>query len=262
MKRMSGWKIGAGAVVLLAVIAGVAVKMSESPTDAYLAYRKRAVEAIDAAQTDDKTDLDKKYTPEVNARLARLVGTVKAKGFSSKVGSTVYGLYIDNGTTPGPDGLLLKSDDGKVSLIVTTVPLVKAWAATANAGIKSPDDIPAIFDSETFYTELLGDDAMEFRFAKLPVKRKPADAVVRALLLGDSQDGMPDGPNMLAVSIRQGDRVYILSRAVTLPKIAACSEGRMSEEQRPACYAQQVPRQQRYARFVSEAQAMVDAVVQ
>ncbi|WP_423369166.1 hypothetical protein [Burkholderia sp. LMG 32019] len=262
MKRISRWKIGVGAAVLVAVIAGVGAKVIASPTDSYLAYRKQAVDAIGAAQPDDKTELDKKYTPEVNARLARLVGKVRAKGFSAKAGSTVDGLYIDNGTTPGPDGLFLKSDDGKVNLVVTTVPLLKAWVATADAGIKSADDVAAIFDNETFYTDVFGNDAMAFRFAELPVKRKPADAVVKAWLLGESQDGMPDGPNKLAVSIRQGARVYLLWRDATLPTIAACSAERVAEEQRPACFAQQLPKQRRYARFLSDAQAMVDAVAQ
>ncbi|OXI83585.1 hypothetical protein CFB40_21075 [Burkholderia sp. AU31652] len=259
MKRISKWKIGVGAAVLVAVMAAVGAKVIASPTDSYLAYRKKAVDTITAARMEDQADLDKKYTAEVNARLVKLVGT---RGFSSKAGSTVETLVIDNGMTPGPDGLRLKSNDGKVNLVVTTVPLLKAWVATADAGIKSTDDVAVIFDNETFYTDVLGGDAAEFRFAELPVKRKPADAVVKALLLGDSQDGMPDGPNTLVVSVRQGARVYLMWRDATLPTIVACSAGHVAEEQRRACYAQQIPKQRRYSRFVSEAQAMVDAVVQ
>lgn len=262
MKRISKWKIGVGAAVLVAVAAAVGAKVIASPTDSYLTYRKKAVDAITAARTEDQADLDKKYTAEVNARLVKLVGTVRARGFSAKAGSTVETLYIDNGMTPGPDGLLLKSNDGKVNLVVTTVPLLKAWVATADAGIKSADDVAVIFDNETFYTDVLGGDAAEYRFAELPVKRKPADAVVKALLLGDSQDGMPDGPNTLMVSIKQGARVYLMWRDATLPTIVACSAGHVAEEPRPACFAQQLPKQRRYSRFVSEAQAMVDAVVQ
>ncbi|QOH39173.1 hypothetical protein C7S14_2324 [Burkholderia cepacia] len=97
--------------------------MIASPTDSYLAYRKQAVDAIEAAKPDDKAELDRKYTSEVNARLARLVGKVRARGFSATAGSTVDGLSIDDGMTPGPDGLFLKSGDGKVNLVVTTVPL-------------------------------------------------------------------------------------------------------------------------------------------
>ncbi|MDN7932297.1 hypothetical protein QZM52_13495 [Burkholderia metallica] len=262
MKRISRWKIGVGAVVLVAVVAAVGAKVVASPADSYLAYRKKAVDTVAAARIEDRADLDKKYTADVNARLVKLVGMVRAKGFSAKAGSNVSTLVVDNGMTPGPDGLFLKSNDGKVNLVVTTVPLLKAWMATADAGIKSADDVAAIFDSETFYTDVLGGDAAEFRFAELPVKRKPADATVKAWLLGDSQDGMPDGPKTLAVSIRQGARVYILWRDATLPTIAACSTEHVAEEQRPACFAQQLPKQRRYSRFVSEAQAMVDAVVQ
>ncbi|WP_244130636.1 hypothetical protein [Burkholderia pyrrocinia] len=137
----------------------------------------------------------------MNAKLVKLVGTVKAKGFSGKAGSTVQSVVSDDGMTPGPDGLSFKSDDGKVNLVVTTVPLLKAWAGTADAGLKSTDDVAVIFDNETFYTDVFSDDAAAFRFAELPVKRKSADAVVKALLLGESQDGVPDGPNMLAVSV-------------------------------------------------------------
>ncbi|WP_175960524.1 hypothetical protein [Burkholderia pyrrocinia] len=77
----------------------------------------------------------------MNAKLVKLVGTVKAKGFSGKVGSTVQSAVPDDGMTPGPDGLSFKSDDGKVNLVVTTVPLLKTWVVTADAGLKSTDDV-------------------------------------------------------------------------------------------------------------------------
>ncbi|WP_175045173.1 hypothetical protein [Burkholderia lata] len=96
----------------------------------------------------------------------------------------------------------MKSDDGKVSLLVTTVPLLTAWAKTADAGIKSTDDVAVIFASETFNTNVFADDAAALRLAELPVKGKPADAVAKALLLGESQDGVPVAPNTLAVAIR------------------------------------------------------------
>ncbi len=134
--------------------------------------------------------------------------------------------------TPGPDGLFLKSDDGKVSLFVTIVPLLKAWVATADAGLKSTDEVAVIFDNETFYTDVFGDDAAAFRFAELPVKRKPADAEVNALLLGKSQDGVPEGPNTLAVAVRQGERVYVLWMDVTIPNILACKIAQVPEEKR------------------------------
>jgi len=262
MKRISKWKIGVGAVVLVAVAAAVGAKVIASPTDSYLAYRKKAVDAITSARMEDQADLDKKYTAEVNARLVKLVGTVRAKGFSAKAGSNVQSVMPDDGMTPGPDGLFLKSDDGKASLLVTTVPLLKAWAKRADAGIKSTDDVAVIFDNETFYTDVFADDAAAFRFAELPVKRKPADVVVKALLLGESQDGVPEGPNTLAVSVKQGERVYVLWREVKVPGIAACGAGRMDEEKRQECFAKRLPVQRRYSQFVSEAQVMLNDVVQ
>ncbi|MCU9955956.1 hypothetical protein OEJ37_21575 [Burkholderia sp. BKH01] len=262
MKSISKLKVGVGAVVLLALIAVVGAKVITSPTDSYLADRKKAAEAVNAARMEDRADLERKYTAELNAKLVKLVGTVKAKGFSGKAGSTVQSAVPDDGMTPGPDGLSFKSDDGKVNLVVTTVPLLKAWAKSADAGLKATDDVAVIFDNETFYTDVFSDDAAAFRFAELPVKRKPADAVVKALLLGGSQDGVPEGPNTLAVAVRQGERVYIVWREVTMPAIAACGAGRVAEEQRQECFAKHLPVQKSYSRLGSEVQAVVDRVVQ
>ncbi|HDR9505337.1 hypothetical protein C5615_01915 [Burkholderia cepacia] len=262
MKSISKLKVGVGAVVILALIAVVGAKVVMSPTDSYLVERKKAAEAVNAASIEDRADLDKKYTAELNAKLVRLVGGGKAKGFSGKVGSNVQSAIADDGMTPGPDGLFLKSDDGKVNLDVTIVQLLKAWVATADAGLKSTDDVAVISDNETFYTDVFADDAAAFRFAELPVKRKPADAVVKALLLGASQDGVPEGPNTLAVAIKQGARVYVLWRDVTVPGIGACGAGRVAEEQRQECFAKHLPTQKGYARLVSEVQAMVDEAIQ
>ncbi|KAF1038282.1 MAG: hypothetical protein GAK33_02337 [Burkholderia lata] len=260
MKRISKWKIGVGAAVLVAVVAAVGAKVVGSPTDSYLAYREKAAAEVGAARMEDQADLDKKYAAEVNARLVKLVGAVKAKGFSGTAGSNVQSVMPDDGMTPGPDGLFLKSDDGKVSLLVTTVPLLKAWAKRADAGIKSTDDVAVIFDNETFYTDVFADDAAAFRFAELPVKRKPADAVVKALLLGESQDGVPEGPNTLAVTVRRGDRVYVLWKDVTVPRIATCGAVTVAAKGRQNCFLYHLPAQKSYPRLMSEVQALVDAV--
>ncbi|MEN8516059.1 hypothetical protein [Burkholderia sp. RS02] len=121
MKSISKLKVAVGAVVLLALIAVVGAKAITSPTDSYLADRKKAAETVNAARMEDRADLDKKYTAELNAKLVKIVGTVKAKGFSGKVGSTVQSVVADDGMTPGPDGLFFKSDYGKASLLVTIV---------------------------------------------------------------------------------------------------------------------------------------------
>ncbi|WP_175778798.1 hypothetical protein [Burkholderia cenocepacia] len=72
---------------------------------------------------EDQVDLDKKYAAEVNTRLIKLVGTAKGKGVSEKAGSNVQCVVADDRMTPEPNGFFLRSDDGKVNLLVTTVPL-------------------------------------------------------------------------------------------------------------------------------------------
>ncbi|MCA8253200.1 hypothetical protein LGM89_07995 [Burkholderia sp. AU31624] len=84
MKRISKWKSGVGAVVLVAVAAAVGAKVVGSPTYSYLAYREKVAAEVGAARMEDQADQDKKYTAEVNARLVKLVGAVKAKGFPGR----------------------------------------------------------------------------------------------------------------------------------------------------------------------------------
>ncbi|RQU38670.1 hypothetical protein DF150_04595 [Burkholderia cenocepacia] len=62
---------------------------------------------------DERADLDKKHPVEVNARQVKLVGMVKATDFSAEAGSNVQSVLADDGMEPRPDGLHLKSGDGK-----------------------------------------------------------------------------------------------------------------------------------------------------
>ncbi|MGK8194886.1 hypothetical protein [Burkholderia cepacia] len=122
---------------------------------------------------ENPADLDKKYAAKVNARLAKLVGTAKVKVFSGMAGSNAQGVVADGGMMPGLHRLFLKSVDGKVSRQVATAPLLRAWATSADVRLKSTDDVAVIVDNETYCTDEFADDAMAFRFAELPVRRKP-----------------------------------------------------------------------------------------
>lgn len=97
MKSISKLKVGVGAGVLLALVAVVGAKVTVSPTDSYLADRKKAVEAVNAASMEDRAELDKKYIAELNVKLVQIVGTVKGKGFSGKAGSTAQSVVTDAG---------------------------------------------------------------------------------------------------------------------------------------------------------------------
>ncbi|KVL25304.1 hypothetical protein [Burkholderia sp. MSMB1835] len=112
-------------MALVTVIAAVGAKVAGPSTDSYLAHRKNVAAEVGATGKADQEYLDKKYTAEVNARLVRLVGTVKVKGVSAKSGSNVQSVLADDGLAPGLGGLFLKSDDGEANLLVTTVPLLK-----------------------------------------------------------------------------------------------------------------------------------------
>lgn len=166
---------------------------------------------------EDQADLDKKYAAEVNARLVKLVWTVKAKGFSAKAGSNVQSVLADDRMTPGSNGRFLTSDDGKVNLLVTMVPLLKAWAKKADAGIKSTDDVAVIVDNEAFYPKVFAGDSAAYRLAEPLVKRKLADTVVKALMLWESQDGVPEVQKILSVAVRLGERASVFWWVAAVP---------------------------------------------
>ena len=198
----------------------------------------------------------------MNARLVKLARAVKAKGLSAKAGINVQSIVADDGMAPRPDGLFLKSDGRKVSLLITTVPLLKACAKRTDMGLKSTEDVAVIFDGEAFSTDVFADDAATFRFAELLVKRRLANAVVKALLLGESQVGVPEGSNALAASVMHGKKVYILWREAAVSGIAVPGMGRVVEEKWQECFAKYLPARKSYSRIVSELRAVVDEVVQ
>lgn len=51
------------------------------PADSHLVYREKLTTEFSVARMEDPADLGKKYAAEVNVRLAKLIGTVKAGGF-------------------------------------------------------------------------------------------------------------------------------------------------------------------------------------
>ncbi|WP_249184670.1 hypothetical protein [Burkholderia cenocepacia] len=110
------------------------------------------------------------------------------------------------------------------------------------------DDVAVIFDNEAFYRDVFADYAVAYRFAELPVSRKLADAVVKALLLGESYDRAPEGSNMLAVSIEQGETVYVLRREERCRGLRLV--GREAGEKQQHCFAKFLPVQKGYSRIV------------
>jgi len=83
-------------------------------------------------------------------------------------------------------------------------------------------DFAVIFDNEALYRDMFSSDAATSHPAELLVRLKPVVLMVKALLLGECQNDGAGGPNTLAVSVKQGARVYVLWREVTASGIAAC----------------------------------------
>lgn len=87
---------------------------------------------VGEAKMEYRTDLDRKYTAEANGGMIKLVKTIKVKRLFVRAGVTCKALSLMAG---GCLGRILKSDDGKVNLLVTTVSLLRTWTRRADVWI-------------------------------------------------------------------------------------------------------------------------------
>jgi hypothetical protein len=114
--------------------------------------------------------------------------------------------------------------------VVTTETLMSGWLVAHKNWWPDlenvPQDIPAAFNSDTFYTQAISSDAAVAIFTELPVTRPAAAKAATALLIVRRQDIGPSVPDEIIVSAAQGGRVYVATVRVEgkATPIAACTE--------------------------------------
>jgi len=233
---------------------------------------------------DAADQYNQKALADLQAKLQVLLGPIHIKGFPAQ-GKINLETLNDNDTGFGKlDGLAFTSIDGKTTLVVTSKPLLQAWLREHQQGRNEslPMDIAAAFRNENFYTQAIGNDAAVNKYAELPVTTHAPHTLAAAILFQFAQDySAPNPPDSIAVSIMQGERVFILTQPAQVNQIATCKTAydaavhainkrhasgvdpyQVPNRDFMHCFAQQFPAQRDHARLVRQAQAMIDSVTE
>ncbi|VVP52140.1 hypothetical protein [Pseudomonas fluorescens] len=200
-------------------VASVAMETkTNSPTLAYLSPRNEAI-TIESRQFND--EYAQRALDILQAKVRVLIGPINVKGFRSQ--GTNHLMTLTNETGYGRlDGFAATSLDGKTQLVVTTKPLLQAWLTEHRHWQKSakydpPADIASAFRSEKFYTQAISYDAAVYKLADLSVMARSPGTLALAILFAFGRDEVgPNSPDMLAVSITLGERVFIFTQAANV----------------------------------------------
>ena len=236
--------------VFVLVAACLAAAQAASPEQDYLAARDGYIARFKARDVPGKTDDalladETKALGDLEGRLRGIVGTVSVPGFGAANGNLETLLSGDMGFGT-LDAVAMATPDGKSRVIVTTVPLFKAWLRAHRRwwGKKfadMPQDIAAAIRTEAFYTQATQSGAAMVAYGELPVKRPDGATLAFAVLAARTQDQSPPAPDRMFVVLAMKDRVYV-------------SEAPLAERTAPdpACAALR-------ARFDKRGQAAFDA---
>ncbi|MFP3530314.1 hypothetical protein SB768_11105 [Burkholderia sp. SIMBA_043] len=239
---------------------------SETSIRDYVTSRNNAVEAVHAKYSDQGSErlsrAADKAMQDVRIKLQRLVGAVNAKGFP-RSGKSVIGSRSDD-EYDGLDGVEVKSFDAKTLLFVTTVPIMESWLAVNRKDFKHYSTLRKMLGTEEFYnaTATLNGDAAVYSYGEIPVAARGGDSIARAIVFAVGQDDpAPSPPDNLAVTVMQGDRIFIFTEKATVKGMPACSvSNQQTSITYEQCFAKKLPSQSEYPKLVNQAQRLVDLV--
>jgi hypothetical protein len=222
------------ALLLLGPVLGPAAAQTTSPEQSYLAARDAVIKSINAMDTANEPEeriakREEEALGDLGKRLRALVGTPQLKGVTDTGKINNDTLRSGDVGFGALDGVAYESKDEKFRIVATTEALMSGWLVAHKNWWPDlenvPQDIPAAFKSETFYTQAISADAAVAIFTELPVT-KPAAKAATALLVVRRQDIGPSVPDEIIVSAALGGRVYVASLRVEgkAAPIAACTE--------------------------------------
>jgi hypothetical protein len=220
------------AVLLLAPLPAAA--QTASPEQRYLTARDSAIKslaAIDINGPDAKraTKIEQAAIRDLTKRLESVIGRPVLKGVSGVGKFNIEALMSGDIGFGMLDGLAYTSKDEKTRIVVSTETLTTKWLVAHKDWWPKlenvPQDIPAPFKSEPFYTQATSNGAAVAIFTELPIARPAAAKAATALLVARRQDIGPSVPDEIIVSAAQGGRVYLATLRVDgkAAPIAACT---------------------------------------
>jgi hypothetical protein len=204
---------------------------ADASTTAYLAARDKAVAAVQREakhEPIDALELRSQHALEgLQSMLRNIIGPIRIQGFPTE-GTIHLETLIDELGYGKLDGLFVKSFDGNMQAVVSSVPLLHDWLGRhQDSGVSHsghlPIDMASAFMTEGFYMEAFEDDAYYYKFADLPVVAHHTGGIARAILFEHTQDTpAPYPPDGIAVSVVVDDRVFILKESTAVREIPAC----------------------------------------
>jgi hypothetical protein len=269
-------------IALLAVIpvTGLAASLEQD----YIASRDRYIATFKRLDKPGKTD-DRLFAREQRAmadlekQLRQIIGPLAFDGVAAEGKINLGALTPGNMGFEVLDGLVFSSNDRRI--LVSTDGLLNSWLRAHRSELpraaSGPQGLAAIVKSEDFYNLALDTDAHIFGYGEVPIAGPANAAVASAMLVGRSQDAAPRTPGEVLVTVVQGQRVFVMSRAVETGPIPACdavadaydkkiealapdAAERARDEKDAAygrCFAERAKEQDFFAGLVKQAQALV-----
>jgi hypothetical protein len=228
-------RTGHAALAAIALVFAAPAARADSPEDAYIAARDKAIAEMTekSAGGTTSTELDaegERLRAALEPLLRGVVDPAAPAGFSGPPEmrpNTVFPPESDEDAGL-LDGFSFSASGPSGRVLVTTEGLLRRWLQGHKSwwekGHNPPTDPAAAFRSDAFYTQAVSRGAAFSIFATVPI-RKPqgADAAV-ALLVEESQDQGVFPPDELAVSVIERGRVFIAIVATKkFAPIAACA---------------------------------------
>jgi hypothetical protein len=221
------------ALLLLAPLPAAA--QTASPEQSYLAARDAAIKSINAMEDAKEPEeriakREEEVLLDLGKRLRALIGAPQLKDVTDTGKINNDTLRSGDVGFGALDGVSYESADEKIRIVVTTESLLSGWLVAHKDWWPNlenvPQDIPAAFKSETFYTQAISADAAVAIFTELPVTKPTAAKIATALLVLRRQDIGARPPEEIIVSAALGERVYVATLNVkgTAAPIAACAE--------------------------------------
>ena len=108
-------------------------------------------------------------------------------------------------------GIQMQSSIGNDLIVLSTVPLLKAWLARQKLILPGPaiTSVSDLTGDEAFFFHAISLDASIHIFARLLTRYPPASSLAAAFLVEQTQDVAIGPPDRIAVILIKGDRVYV-----------------------------------------------------
>jgi hypothetical protein len=223
--------------------------VAQSDLDGYLALRDRyhatAQKKFDAAwaeinrvrtKPDDKATAEafrhfspcpssdlptyRRWHSALQDRIRAIIGPISIPQFN-KAGTYEPETFCPEMGADLLDSLQYQSRNRKITLTLTTLPILRHWLAATRAnfdGKSAPQDPNSALRDERFYSTAISEDERYYKFSDISIRTPNGADFAFAMLTGHGNDFPLEAPprEIVATLVQQG-RVFILVQETSLP---------------------------------------------